>query len=128
MEGLARLALLWSERSAALRFRRAVLAMSARTTADRLELARISREAFAYDAGAARLRSARVTRIAWLIRFLRARSADRIVGPALAIMSNELSVLHLSAVLAGAAGELVDHGDAPMDDGTEMDDILRLAR
>jgi hypothetical protein len=92
----ARLALLWSERAAALRFRRAVLAMTARTRDERLELARIQREAFAYDAGAARLRAIRPTRMPWLIRLFRSRTTDRIVGATLATMSAELSVLLLA--------------------------------
>ena len=62
VEALARLALLWSERAAALRFRRAVLAMKARAPDEMLELARIRREAFAYDAGASRLRDVRATK------------------------------------------------------------------
>jgi hypothetical protein len=101
-EGLARLALLWSERAAALRFRRAVLAMTAHTPEALLDLARIQREAFAYDAGAARLRAVRPSRIGWLIRVLQSRGTDRVVGAALATMSAELSVLLLAARLAEA--------------------------
>ena len=101
-EGRARLALLWSERAAALRFRRSVLAMAARAPEERLELARIRREAFAYDAGAARLRALRPTRVGWLIRLLRSRSANPVVGAALATMCAELSVLLLAARLVDA--------------------------
>jgi hypothetical protein len=98
-EGRATLALLWSERAAALRFRRSVLAMTARAPDEMLELARIRREAFAYDAGAARLRALGATKVAWLIRLLQSRSADPVVGAALATMSAELSVLLLAARL-----------------------------
>ena len=95
----ARLALLWSERAAALRFRRAVLAMTARSQEERLALARIQREAFAYDAGATRLRAIRPTRMAWLIRLFRSRTTDRVVGATMATMSAELSVLLLATRL-----------------------------
>jgi hypothetical protein len=104
-EGLARLALLWSERAAALRFRRAVLAMTAHAPDEILELARIRREAFAYDAGAARLRDVLATKIPWLIRLLSSRSTDRIVGAALATMAAELSILLLASRLTAAPDE-----------------------
>ncbi|HUR29741.1 MAG TPA: hypothetical protein VM509_16235 [Planctomycetota bacterium] len=101
----SRLALLWSERASALRFRRAVLAMTAHTAEERLELARIQREAFAYDAGASRLRAIRATRAPWLVRLLRSRSADRVVGAALATMSAELSVLVLAIGLGNTTSD-----------------------
>lgn len=110
----ARLALLWSERAAALRFRRAVLTMTARNAEQRLELARIQREAFAYDAGASRLRAIRPTRVPWLIRLLRSRSTDRVIGAALATMSAELSVLLLATRL-GQSGLTESAQSMPME-------------
>lgn len=92
----SRLALLWSERADALRYRRAVLRMTARSAQDRLALARLQREAFAYDAAAARLRTVRATRIPWLVRLLGARAGDRVVGATLGSMAAELAVLHLA--------------------------------
>lgn len=103
--GRSRLALLWSERAAALRFRRAVLAMSARSPEELLALARLQREAFAYDTGASRLRSVRASRIPWLVRLLRSRSGDQVVGAALASMSAELAVLHLASHLDDTTGD-----------------------
>jgi hypothetical protein len=98
-EARARLAFLWSERAAALRFRRSVLEMSAPTTESRLELARLQREAFAYEAGAARVRSIRDTRVPWLVRVLRGRGGDPVVGATLATMAAELAVLHVATRL-----------------------------
>jgi hypothetical protein len=98
-ESRARLSLLWSERAAALRFRRAVLAARAtrRTlTETRLTLARLQREAFAYEAGSARLRRIEQIRMGWLIRRLRARQGDPVIGAAFATMSAELAVLALA--------------------------------
>jgi hypothetical protein len=106
----ARLALLWSERASALRFRCAVLAMKARTPEHRLELARLRREAFAYDSGAARLRAVPASRVPWLIRSLRSRAADRVVGATLATMSAELSVLLLASSGAGSLGIIAELG------------------
>jgi len=105
-----RLALLWSERAEALRFRRSVLAMTARTAAHRLEIARIVREAFAYDTGASRLRSLDSSRLRWLIRRLRSRSADRIVGATMATMAAELSVLLLASTFPHELGDSPNHG------------------
>jgi hypothetical protein len=99
----ARLALLWTERAAALRYRRAVLRMDARSVEQRLELARLQREAFAYDAGAARLRTARSTTLPWLIRHLGGRGTDRVVGPTFTTLAAELAILHLAHGGAGAA-------------------------
>jgi hypothetical protein len=100
-EGRARLALLWSERAAALRFRRAVLSMSARSAADRIELACLHREAFAYDAAASRVRGVRASRIPWLVGLLRSRSDDPVIGATLATQAAELAVLHLAQHLDG---------------------------
>lgn len=79
--------------------------MSARSPEQLLDLARLQREAFAYDAGASRLRSVRASRIPWLVRLLRSRSGDQIVGTALAYMSAELAVLHLASHLVDATGD-----------------------
>jgi hypothetical protein len=95
---LDRLALLWSERANALRFRRAVLRMTASSTEQILELARLQREAHAYDAGTVRLQGLRPTRIAWLVRLLLARRGDRVVGRTLGTMAAELAVMRLKAV------------------------------
>jgi hypothetical protein len=108
VEARARLALLWSERAAALRFRRSVLAMTARSREQRLELARLEREAFAYDAGAARIRRLAATRVAWLVELLRERRADRVVGAAFTGMAAELAVLHVARCLADAPDGLVE--------------------
>jgi hypothetical protein len=105
-----RLALLWSERAAALRFRHAVLAMTIRTPEQRLELARIQREAFAYDAGATRLRAIAASRVPWLIRLLRSRTVDRVVGATWATMSAEVSVLLLASRRARVLGAVSKHG------------------
>jgi hypothetical protein len=111
----ARLALLWSERAAALRFRRSVISMSAETTESRLVLARLQREAFAYEAGAARLGGIRGTRVPWLVRLLRGRGGDRVVGATLATMSSELAVLHLATRLQrvppSEPGDALEHRD-----------------
>lgn len=106
----SRLALLWSERASALRFRHAVLAMSAPTRERRLELARIQREAFAYDAGAARLRAIHPSRAAWLVRRLASRSADAVVGATLATMSAELSVILLATAIARGLAPFREQG------------------
>jgi hypothetical protein len=113
----ARLVLLWSERAAALRFRRAVLAMSARTTAHRLELARLQREAFAYEAGAARLRALRSTRVPWLVRLFRSRAGDPVIGATLASMAAELAVLQLAIRLADMTPEQLGAMLAPPSHG-----------
>ena len=96
-EALDLLALLWSERANALRFRRAVLRMTARSTEQILELARLQREAHAYEAGTARLQGLRPTRVAWLIRLLLARRSDRVVGRTLGTMAAELAVLMVAS-------------------------------
>jgi hypothetical protein len=106
----ARLALLWSERASALRFRRTVLAMTAKTREQRLELARLQREAFAYDAGASRLRAIAPSRVQWLIRALRSRRSDRVVGATMATMSAELSVLVLASGYACGLGAASEYG------------------
>jgi hypothetical protein len=117
-ETRSRLALLWSERAAALRFRRAVLATTpagTSITGARLTLARLQREAFAYDAGAAHLRRIQHTRVGWLIGHLRTRRADPVVGATFETMSAELAVLAISMRLARAddpEGDLVAAGPA----------------
>lgn len=102
-ESRARLALLWSERAAALRFRRAVLAAKSTSADARVTLARLQREAYAYEAGAARLRRIEHTRTGWLVMRLHARRSDHVVGAAYSTMAADLAVLTLGIGLAGAA-------------------------
>jgi hypothetical protein len=95
LEARARLALLWSERAAALRFRRGVIAAKSPNAEARVPLARLQREASAYDAGAARLRRLELTRTGWLVRRLHSRRADRVVGAAYSTMAADLAMLTL---------------------------------
>lgn len=88
-----RLAFLWTERAAALRFRHDVLAMRTRSASQRIHLAKLRREANAYDTGALRLRSGGLRRGDVLIRLLRARKSEGVVGWTHATMAAELSVL-----------------------------------
>jgi hypothetical protein len=102
-ESRARLALLWSERAAALRFRRAVIAAKSMSVETRVMIARLQREAYAYEAGAARLRRLELTRTGWLVRRRHSRRSDRVVGAAYSTMSADLAVLTLGIGLADAA-------------------------
>jgi hypothetical protein len=102
-EARARLAFLWSERAAALRFRRAVLAMTARSAESRIALAKLEREASAYEAGAGRLRHIGASRVSWLIGHLRGRDSDPVVGATFSSMSAELAVARVQSRLGDSS-------------------------
>ena len=84
--------------------------MTAQSREQRLELARLQREAFAYDAGASRLRAIPQSRVPWLIRALRSRGANHVVGATMATMSAELSVLLLASGFACSLGVASEYG------------------
>jgi hypothetical protein len=103
---MARLALLWGERAAALRFRHAVLAMDRRTSP--VELAFLQRQVFAWQVGATRLQGIRPTRILWLVGHLRARAKDPVIGAVYATACAELTVLLLAQRPLPASHDVAD--------------------
>ncbi|HEV7994605.1 MAG TPA: hypothetical protein VGP25_22485 [Gemmatimonadaceae bacterium] len=112
-EARAGLALLWSERASALRFRRAVLAMAPPSREGRLALARLQREGAAYEAGAARIRRISITRVRGLIAHLASRAGNPVVGATFSTMSAELAVTQLALRADGTALDEIDADTLP---------------